>query len=182
MKEVIKNYLAIVISALFAIFCINYVFASPMGNELRNQIGSIFKNAQKEDTKSQSHLLLEEMLTATAPKVKYVGGTKNVGDVVKFKELIEVCVSENIYKLGTEEDGFYIYFKDICDESGASVVTYLNEREIDTLEEIPTAFIFDKQRQLLFFYKSGIFVMTIKIYTDDGISTTYEFAIPVEVN
>ena len=182
MREIIKNYFAVAISALFFIFCMNYIFASPIGDELRKQIGSIFRTAKKEDTKSQSYLLLEEMLTATAPKVKYVGGTKNVGDVVEFKELIEVCLIEDSYKLGTEEDGFYIYFQDIFDKNGVSVVTYLNENEIDALEEIPTAFIFDKERQSLFFYKSGIFVMSIKIYTDDGISNTYEFSIPVEVS
>lgn len=182
MKKVIKNYFAVAISALFAIFCMNYIFSSAMGDELRTQIGSIFRNIEKEDIKSQSHLLLEEMLTATAPKVKYVGGTKNVGDVVAFKELIEVCLIEDFYQLGIEEDGFYIYFQDIFDKSGYSVVTYLNEDEIDALEEIPTAFIFDKERQSLFFYKSGIFVMSIKIYTDDGISSTYEFSVPVEVS
>ena len=177
MKEVIKNYVAVAISALFAIFCITYLFVSPIGK----RIGSIFNNVEKETAKSESHLLLEEMLTATAPKVKYVGGTKNVGDIVAFKELIEVCLSEDIYKLGVEEDGFYIYFQDICDENGNSVVTYLDENEIDALEEIPTPFIFDKERCLLFFHKSGIFVMSIKIYTDIGISTTYEFLVPVEV-
>ena len=182
MKEIIKNYFALAISALFFIFCMNYIFSSALGDELRTQIGSIFRNIEKEDIKSQSHLLLEEMLTATAPKVKYVGGTKNVGDVVAFKELIEVCLIEDFYQLGIEEDGFYIYFQDIFDKSGYSVVTYLNEDEIDALEEIPTAFIFDKERQSLFFYKSGIFVMSIKIYTDDGISSTYEFSIPVEVS
>lgn len=181
MKDIIKNYVILVFSALFSIFCINYVWNPVTGTALREQIGSIFENAKEKDRTSEGHLLLKEMLDMIVPSVKYIGGTKIVGDSILFKEMVEVSLGENNYKLGIEEDGFYIYFEDIRDKNQNSVVTYLKTEDIELLEEIPTAVIFDKEQGILYFHKSGVFYMYIKIYTEDGNSTVYECIIPVEV-
>jgi len=182
MKDIIKNYVILVFSALFAIFCINYVWNPVTGTALREEIGNIFENVKEKDRTSESNLLLKEMLNVPIPSVKYIGGTKMIGDSILFKEMFQVSLEGNNYKLGTQEDGFYIYFEDIQDKNGNSVVTYLNLEDIEILEEIPTAFIFDKEQGVLYFHKSGIFVMYVKIYTIDGNSTIYECIIPVEVS
>lgn len=167
---------------LLVLFCIRYVLANPTKNKLLKSIGSIFENVEDENGKSNSHLLLKEVLEEEVPNVRYIGGTRNVGDLVHFKELIEVCLSGGNYQLGTVEEGFYVYFEDIRDNYGNSIVTYLDTEEIEALEEIPTAFIFDKKREELHFHKSGTFLMYINVYTENRSCTTYECKLPVEIN
>lgn len=182
MKDIIKNYMILAVSVLFAIFCINYVWNPVPGDALREQIGSILENVKEKDVKSEGHVLLKEMSDVTIPNVKYIGGTKHVGDSMAFKEMFEVGLCGDNYKSGAEEDGFYIYFEDMQDRNGNSVVTYLDSKDIEILEEIPTAFILDREQEILYFHKSGIFIMYVKIYTTDGNSTTYECIVPVEVS
>ena len=176
MKELIKHYIVAVSLALFTIFCIRYLITDSV-----NGIGSIFENVNTKQQKSNSHLLLKE-ITEETPNVKYIGGTKQVGDVVIFKELFEVGISGGNYQSGIKEEGFSLYFEDIQNQYGDSMVTYLNTEEIEVLEEIPSAFIFDIEQQQLYFYKSGTFLMYIKVYTENGSSTIYSFTIPVEVS
>ena len=182
MKELIKNYIIIAFLVMLVLFCIRYVLANPTRNELLKSIGSIFEDVEEGTGKSNSHLLLKDVIEEETPKVKYIGGTRNVGELIHFKELIAVCLSGENYQVGTVEEGFYVYFEDIRDNYGNSIVTYLDTEEIEALEEIPTAFIFDKKREELHFHKSGTFLMYINVYTETGSCITYECKLPVEIN
>ena len=121
----------------------------------------------------------EEKETSTF-QLKYIYGTQTVGACVKFKSLLTVT-TEDGEKPGELEDDFTIYLNDITDMNGNSVVEKLSTEMIESLEEIPAAFIYDKELDLLYFHKSGAFVVYMNIYDANGYKTSYEFTLPVEV-
>lgn len=184
MKQTLKNGMILAFTALLVIFCIGYLIAGPIGEEsgLLAGIGSMFENVQEKENISESYQMLDSVMDAEPPTVKYVGGVKNVGDAVPFKEMLQVCLSGDVFHSGTEETGFYIYFNDIKNEMGNSVVICLETEDVEALEEIPSPFIFDTEQEVLHFHKSGVFTMYVKIYIDNGNSTLYEFTIPVETS
>ncbi len=184
MKEIIKNYVILVLEAFFVVFCVGYIWTGQIGagKGLAGGIGDVLEDVEKQDLRSETHLLLNDVVNAKIPVVKYVGGTKQVGEFVAFKEMVEVCLFGESFTNGAEEKGFYIYFGDIQDEKGNSVVVSLKTEEIEALEEIPAAFIFDREKGILYFHKSGIFMMHLMIYTEDEIGTDYECMLPVETS
>lgn len=184
MKEIIKNYVVIVLEACFVMFCIGYIWIGTVGEGkgLADGIGTMLEDVEMQNVKSEGHLVLKEMIESERPVVRYVGGTKRVGEFVKFKELVEVCLPGKSFESGIEEKGFYIYLEDIQDKNGNSVVIFLKSEEIEALEEIPAGFILDKEKDMLYFHKSGVFVMYLMIYTENEIGTAYECMIPIETS
>lgn len=184
MKEIIKNYVGIVLEACFVIFCIAYILMGTVGEKkgLADKIGTIFEDVEIQNVKSEAHLVLKDKIESERPTVRYVGGTKRVGEFVKFKELVEVCLPQKSFESGIEEKGFYIYLEDIQDKNGNSVVISLKAEEIEALEEIPAGFILDEENGILYFHKSGVFVMYLMIYTEDEIGTAYECMLPIETS
>lgn len=114
------------------------------------------------------------------PLLNYMYGTQTVGTSVKFKSLFTVT-TKNGEKPGDVEDDFTLYLSDITDVSDNSVVEVLSTEMIENLEEIPAAFIYDKEQDILYFHKSGAFKVYVNVYNEKGYKTAYEFMIPVEV-
>ena len=54
--------------------------------------------------------------------------------------------------------------------------------DIDIMEEIPAAFVYDKENDLLYIYGSGTYTVEVKVYGASGATQTYEFNLPVEVS
>lgn len=182
MKQTLKNCILLAFTALLVVFCIGYLLSGPVGTEsgILAGIGSMFENVQEKEIISESDKVLEKVMSVDFPTVKYVGGARTVGDEIPFRELLQVCLSGGTFQSGQEENGFYLYFDDIRNEIGNSVVTYLKTEDVEALEEIPSPFIFDKEREILYFHKSGVFTMYIKVYMDNGSNTLYEVTLPVE--
>lgn len=114
-----------------------------------------------------------------APVIKYNQGTHTVGSSTRFKAMFTV-VTQNGTKNGTVEDDFSLYLSDVRNPADLSVVEFLTTGQIDALEEIPAAFLYDKEQDILHFHQSGIYTVMVNVYGADGSMAQYEFSIPVE--
>lgn len=116
-----------------------------------------------------------------APVMKYASGVRNVGEVVTFKNLLKVQLSNGNEVSGSTENGFAIYLVDIRSAEGNSEMLIMSAQDIEDLEEIPAAFLYDKENDQLHLHKSGTYTVIVKIYGSSGVSAVYEFKLPVEV-
>lgn len=113
-----------------------------------------------------------EEVNSYVPEIKYNSGAKQVGDCVAFKEL---------FLVRTEED-YALYLIDIKNQSGNSVLECLSSEDLEDMDEIPAPFVYDKEKDLLYIFGSGIYTVEIKVYGSNGEVGCYEFNLPVEVS
>lgn len=114
------------------------------------------------------------------PVITYISGVQKVGTNFIFKSLLNVIKTDGTVVNGTTEDGFALYLIDIQTKEGKSVLQTLSATDIENLEEIPSAFIYDKAADRLYLYSSGLYTVYVKIYSESGGQETYEFKLPVE--
>lgn len=81
----------------------------------------------------------------------------------------------------SEDDNTSIYLVDVRDSANNILVEKLTTEDIEVLEEIPAAFVYDKEQHILYFHQSGTFQVFIRVYTGSSQGVLYEFTIPVEV-
>lgn len=182
MKNLINENFLIILAAIGLIFLVTVYFVG-LGNE-----GGIFTSLGSgvESTTQESYITdiapeLEGAVTTEIPTIHYSGGARTVGDVIELKNLFDVEYEDGTTVKLSEATNLKVVLKDVRDKEDNLVVTKLSTEDIEALEEIPTAFIFDKEQNLLYFHKSGIFTVYIKIYSGTGNGILYQFSIPVEV-
>lgn len=183
-KDIIKQFYPLLILCSCVLFVI-YVFfsAGEDGNEgVFENVGEIYapmigSNALKDE----SLQYLESNTDAHIPVLKYNSGAKSVGDCIRFRSLFLVEMQDGNLVSGEEEDGFALYLEDIKNKSGNSVLERLSSEEINELEEIPAPFIYDKEKDLLYVYSSGVYLVQVKVYGAAGGMQVYEFNLPVEI-
>lgn len=169
MNFIIKNLWPIVLAGIFVIFAIGIYFSNNNGifKNIGDKLLGVHQEAQIVD--------ITEMVSGTEvaeePVLKYYGSARKVGEVVPLSSLFEMAGSEDLI----------INLKGIQNKSGNNVVEFLKTEEIESMEEISSAFIYDIEQKLLYFHKSGIYNGTIEVYTEHGNRYYYEFLMPVEV-
>lgn len=181
MKNIVKILFAFVITGIAVIFAIGYMFDGSIagGNGLFQGIGNILSVSTSNRTNTLPELQ-ENMTIKAAPEVVYIGAARQVGESVQFKSMFTVK-TENGEKNGTVEDDFAIYLSDIRSRADVSVIEFLTTEQIEALEEIPSAFIYDEETDTLYCFKSGVYTVYIKVYGSNGTQEEYEFLLPVEV-
>lgn len=182
MKKVINTLFVLLIMGIAVIFAINYIFNGPIagGNGIFQGIGNVL-NVTYDDKTSTLPSINGSSSLRTAPVMKYSAVPYNTGGYVIFKSLFNV-ITENGEKNGTVEDDFTIYLSDIRSSADVSVVEFLTSEQINSLEEIPAAFLYDTQTDMLYFCQGGIYTVYVKIYGSNGTQAEYEFLMPVEIN
>ena len=115
------------------------------------------------------------------PSVHYNEGALQIGDCVKFKSLLTVILEDGSSVSGGSENGFAIYLIDVKAEAGNSVLEKISTEELVSMEEIPSAFVYDETLDLLYIFGSGTYTLQVKIYSDSGGMDMYEFQLPVEL-
>lgn len=182
MKRVIVIILTFVIAGIGVIFSIHYLFHGNIagGEGLFEGTGKIL-SATVEPENTVIPTLTNSSNNATVPLVEYKGQTQTMGSSATFKSLFEVT-TETGTKNGNVEDDFTIYLSDIRTTNDVSVIEFHTTEEIEAIEEIPAAFLYDIQTDTLYFCKSGVYTVLLKIYGSNGTQAEYEFSLPVEVD
>ena len=116
------------------------------------------------------------------PELSYSQGSLRVGDEVKFKQLLSAKLENGIMVNGAIESGFAIYLQDIQTKNRNSVLEKMSTDELENMEEIPSAFVYDKEMDMLYVFASGTYTVMVKIYSEDGAMKNYEFQLPVEIS
>lgn len=182
MKTPIKNLFPILLAGLGIIFASMVYFVGLKGTEhgIFTDAGSAL--AETTEQEITSGVLAENPVSETEiPAVKYTGGVRTVGEAVDFRELFQFTYTDGKVVSGTDETYVVMYLKGIADTTGKSVCSFLETEDIEAMEEISSPFVFDQEENILYFQKSGIFKMLIKVYYDANTYVEYEFSIPIEV-
>lgn len=182
-KDIIKQFypLLIMFSCLFFVI---YIFFSAG----EDSAAGVFENAgaayhsmlEDDDLKNEGLSYIGDASDGYVPLIKYHSKAKEVGDCVNFKSLFLVQKKDGSFVNGALEDDFAIYLLDIKNEAGNSVLMRMSSEELEGLEEIPAAFIYDEEQAFLHMFESGNYIVYLKIYGHSGGFQMYEFKLPVE--
>ena len=125
---------------------------------------------------------LQGMASEYIPLVTYNSGAQQANTCVELKKLLSIKLENGSIVSGNAECGFALYLLDIKTSDGICVMETMSATDIAQLEEIPAPFVYDEENDLLYIFSSGIYSVIVKIYTNSGISQSFEFQLPIETN
>lgn len=189
-KELLKQIYPIIITGACAVFAVFIYFADSGLDDKGVFVGSgaVFEEMVKDKEQINSSFdVLENQNqdsnngTVQTPKIKYIGGAGAVGGATPFKKSLSFETSQGEV-LGDNEEYFTIYLLNILNANGESAYIALDGKGVEELEEVSASVIYDYENDLFYFLKSGVYVVKIKVYDSNGLSFTYNYSLPVEVN
>lgn len=182
MKNIIMQIIMIVLTIVFVLFAVDYFFHGPVGEKTGffGGSGAVLEGFSDKQIVSNGIEALTNSVNTSIPTLKYTGGTRYVGETVHFRELFQIALNGIDFQDATVEDGYALYFYNIMDLFGNPVVIELETEEINALEEIPAAFIYDTENDTLHFHKSGTFTIIVNVYLETGAQFLFECLLPVE--
>ena len=175
MKESIKHFFPLILTilcTLSGIYLLLYSFSN---------IGNAFSNlSQKHPSTSIAEKLASQQNTSF-PNLIYVGKTLTVGKPNLLSDLFSIKTSADTSSARSTHTDTKLYLVDAKSAKGTSLLTTLSSSEIENMEEIPSAVIYDPNEQLVYFYKSGIYTLSLRLYYGPHAGVLFECQIPVEV-
>ena len=184
-KDLIKGFYPLMIAGACVAFVIGIFFSSPLNGKtgVFEGVGSIYIPIVNTTPVQNEGLHFEgNSISGDVPVLKYNHGAASSGEGLVFKDLFQVPKSNGTYVNGSVEDDFAIYLMDIRTMDGNSVLEVLSSAEIEDLEEVPAAFVYDREQDILHIFGSGTYVVYVKIYGSSGGQVVYEFKLPVEAS
>ena len=182
-KDIVKQFYPLLVLMLSVSFVVWIFFSNGLAGKqnIFQATGNVYESMLDEEKKINDGLnYMPAEDNAIAPTIEYTQGAQEVGTQVIFKDMFTVTMADGSTKAASEEDGFAIYLRDIKSKDGNSVLQNLTTDAIEKLEEIPAAFVYDKELDTLYFYGSGVYIVELKIYGSSGVVEYYEFKLPVE--
>lgn len=182
-KDIMKQYYPLLILLSCVLFVINVFFTDTIykGRGIFEGGGTLFAPMlESTEVTNDGLTYIADNGNGYVPSVSYNSGAKKVFDCVTFKELLLIHNEDGSTTAGNVEDTFAIYLKDIRNKDGNSVLEMFSAEDIANMEEIPAAFVYDKENDLLYIYGSGVYTVHIKIFSDGGGMEEYVFQLPVE--
>lgn len=173
MKPFIKQYFPLILTVLGACFAIQIFFhgLGRLPSNIFTYMGASFSDFNQKDNLSTVAQKMEARPNVPLPSIIYSGKTLTIGKAIYFPDLFPLS-----------ETNAALYLDDIRNQNGISVLTSLSSSEIETLEELPSGVIYDKEQQLLYFYDSGIYQVSLRLFLEGNDGILLECNIPVEVN
>lgn len=188
MKTVIKEFFPVMIAVAGVIFAIGIYFIGFRNTEngIYTDIGMDMPIENENDTSS---VIGEIAAISDTFTVKYIGGSRTIGDIIDYSLMFQVLNADNAQVLvngissqeNVSADSVMLWLSEIRDEAGNSVMSKMYTEEIDIIEEIPSAFVLDLDTGELYIHQSGIYEVFVKVFDSNGNEYPYEFFMPVEV-
>ena len=180
-KITIKTYfeLLIMIGCLILVISLFFYTEDNGGMGIFGKVKEAFSILIKEkqiEVDGTGHL--QEIGNRNMPELLYSQGVLQKGDCVEFKSLFSVKLQNGTVVSAREEIGFAIYLLDIENKDGTSRLEVTNMNSTTNKEE--TAFLYNKEEDLLYILNEGIYIVEVRIYSDAGGADTYTFQLPVE--
>lgn len=183
MKEIIKHYFPLTLTALSVIFA-SLLFFHGFDNSSQgffSYIGSSFQTIEQNEI--YSTVAQENLGHALTPMPLpiYEGNALVVGNTYDFDSFFKLKFSNGELLSTTELPHTALYLVDIIHTNGSSVLSLLSSDEIASLEEIPSPAIYDKENHQLSFHRSGVYTLITRLYYNQRPGVLFECTIPVEV-
>ncbi|MBQ8519467.1 MAG: hypothetical protein IJ455_07710 [Agathobacter sp.] len=187
--ELIKNIVKQFYPLVIMLSCVSFVIWMFFSDGLRGKksvfegAGEIFAPAFDTGVvKNNALSYVGDSVSGYVPVIAYTGGTQTAGTYITLKSMFDVILEDGTIVKGSTEDGFAIYLMDIKNTADNSVLLFWTAEDIAEMEEIPAAFVYEKEQDILYCFKSGIYTVYVKIYGTDGGEETYVFSLPVEIS
>lgn len=184
LKDMIRQCYPLLVLCSCVLFVVHMFFGANLGNGkgIFERMGTLYTGILEEPPLEYGGLKhLETSNGGCLKSIHYNEGTRKVNDCIKFRSLFQVELQKDFQADMEQEYQVAIYLEDIKNLGESSVLERLTAEEIDRLEEIPAAFIYEEESDLLYFFRSGVFLVQIKVYGIDGSMERYEFYLPVDV-
>lgn len=162
MKKTVKEITLIVLALVCAGFFLGTINISLFGG-----MQEIFQS-RDEETVNAPFSVGSGLHGAIRPRLVYAGGSLQKETQVVWKDLFLVSDAAAVIRL-----------TDILDKDGNSRLLFLDSKSIEAMDEIPSAFIYEKEHDILHIYDRGIYQMKLTVYVQGG-AFDYELFIPVE--
>ena len=182
-KDIVRQFYPLMIAVSCVLFVVWIFFASGLedDNGVFERSGSLFCDVlDTGELRNEGTGFVKNNVSGYVPVVKYTGGVRACGEILLFKDLFQIRKEDGSWEHGGLEDDFTIFLMDIRNQYGKSVMVNMTEEEIAGIENIPSAFVYEKDLDLLCCFLNGIYTVSIKIYAANGGMAIYEFSLPVE--
>ena len=174
MKETIKHYFPLVLTILCALYALYIIFHSI------GIIGDILKEAPQKNNKTLVAQVLAAELDSPIPTPVYVGNSLSTEDSYDFHKLFKLKLADGtILSLDSDSD-IALYLIDVKSKNNISVLTKLSTEEIESLYQLPSSVVYDKEQHLLYFHNNGTYTLLIRLYYNHRPGILFECQVPVE--
>lgn len=185
LKSIVRQFFHLLLLVCCFIFVLQIFFQERIEGErdIFSAAANVYDNMMKKESVQCNGLnFLENEIADDVSELIYNAGARQAGTNLRFKSILTVRKTDGTVVNGAVEDDFAIYLVDIKTIGGESVLETLSTSEIENLEEVPAAFIYDKATDRLYLYSSGVYLVQVKIYGSSGGQAVYEFRLPVETS
>lgn len=173
MKEIIKHYFPLALTALCAVMAISILFSND--NSIKELLSTRSLNNYSTTFRKQI-----DNLAADLPVPNYTSSALTVGDANVFKDLFALKFADEKTVNLKDISNTSLYLVDIKNQNKHSVLTKLSPDDIAALETFPSEAVYDTEQDLLYFQNSGIYTVYIRLYFQHYSGILYECQIPVE--
>lgn len=183
MKEIIKHYFPLTLTALSAV-CAAFLFFHGFGDSSQGSfayIGTSFQIPEQKEIYSTVAQEISEQIPAPIPIPIYNADTLTIGNTYDFDCFFKLQFSDGKLSSTTEIPQAALYLVDVIHTNGTSVLSFLSREEMASLEEIPSPAIYDKENHQISFHQSGVYTLITRLYYDHRPGILFECSIPVEV-
>lgn len=183
MKETIKHYFPLILTMLCAVFAIHILFRgfTNSSHGIFTDIGGYFSNYVQKDNLISIAEQIEAQAKTPLPTPKYIGKTLTVGEANSFDDLFALEQSDGSLVSISDLPTAALYLVDVKYSTGTSALTKFSSTDVENLEEIPSAAVYDTEKHLLYFHSSGIYTLYIRLYYDYRPGILFQCQVPVEV-
>lgn len=183
MKEVIKHYFPLILTVLCAMYGLLIFFHgfTNSQNGIFSDIGTYFSDGTQKDNLTYVANQMGAQEKAPLPTPKYIGNTITVGEAVSFDKLFTLEFTDGTLSTVEETPTAALYLVDVTHSNGTSVLMKLSSADVENLEELSTAAVYDTDNRLLYFHSSGIYTLYIRLYFNYQSGVLFQCQIPVEV-
>lgn len=180
MNESLKHFFPLILTILCTLFGITILFKGFHTYGLFYDIGSSFSSMEQNSSSTTIADQLDSLENNAIPSLVYIGNTLTIGDANSLSDLFVLkTVTEELSSFQNLSNAA-LYLVDIKSPRGFSILTKLSSTEINELEELPSAAIYDRDNSLLYFHQSGIYTLYLRLYYNHQPGILYECRIPVE--
>ena len=180
-KDIVKQFYPVLIMVGSVLFVINVFFPSSEHENVFAEAGELFVPMISDvEIKSDGLYYIDSFVSSYVPVVIYKAGAQMEGSCISWKTQFQVTKEDGSTVRGDAEDGFAIRLLDIKNQNGESVLMRMSADEIAGIEEIPAPFVYEENQDILYCFFSGVYTVSMKVYTENGGQETYEFQLPVE--
>ena len=174
MTETIKHYFPLVLTILCALYAVYIIFHSI------GILGDILKEVTQKNNKTLVAQALATELDLPIPTPVYVGNSLSTEEGYNFHNLFKLKLANGtIISLDSDSD-IALYLIDVKSRNNTSVLTKLSTEEIESLYQLPSSVVYDKEQHLLYFHNNGTYTLFIRLYYNHRPGILFECQVPVE--